>query len=119
VRFLGKLPRQAVWETLNQIDVVVVPSVWYETFSFIVSEAFAAGVPVVASRLGPLAERVRDGVDGLLVSPDDVPAMKKVLQRFLQEPELLPQLQQGILPVRTLDDHVAEIESVYQNVLLK
>jgi glycosyltransferase involved in cell wall biosynthesis len=116
VRFLGKLPREAVWDTLNQVDVVVVPSMWYETFSFIVSEAFAAGVPVVASRLGPLAERVRDGVDGLLVPPGDAQAMRRALLRFLQEPELLLQLQQGIPPVRTLDDHVAAVESLYLDV---
>jgi glycosyltransferase involved in cell wall biosynthesis len=117
VRFLGKLTREEVWETLAQVDVVVVPSMWYETFSFIVSEAFAAGVPVVASRLGPLADRVRDGVDGLLVPPGDSRALQNALRQFMENPALLPQLRAGIRPVRTMDDYVAEIESVYRAVL--
>ncbi len=117
VRFLGKLTRGAVWETLAQVDVVVMPSLWYETFSFIVSEAFAAGAPVVASRLGPLADRVNDGVDGLLAPPGDPQALQSALLRFLQEPELLGRLQEGIKQVRTLDDHVTEIESVYRAAL--
>lgn len=117
VRFLGKLTHQAVWDTLAQVDVVVVPSLWYETFSLIISEAFAAGVPVVASNLGPLADRVTDGKDGLLVSPGDVEAWRHALQRFLQEPDLLPRLKKGIQPVRTLADHVSELEAFYQGVL--
>jgi glycosyltransferase involved in cell wall biosynthesis len=116
VRFLGKLTRVEVWETLAKVDVLVVPSMWYETFAFVVSEAFAAGVPVVASQLGPLADRVRDGVDGLLVPPGDVKALQNALLRFLQDPTLLPRLRAGIRPVRTIEDHVKDIEVVYQAV---
>ncbi len=117
VRFLGRLTRESVWDTLAQVDIVVVPALWYETFSFIVSEAFAAGVPVVASRLGPLADRVRDEVDGLLVRPGDPQALRQVLLRFWQEPGLLARLRAGIRPVRTLENHVTELESVYKTVI--
>lgn len=117
VRFLGRLTRESVWDTLAQVDIVVVPALWYETFSFIVSEAFAAGVPVVASRLGPLADRVRDEVDGLLVRPGDPQALRQVLLRFWQEPGLLARLRAGIRPVRTLENHVTELESVYKTVV--
>lgn len=117
VRFLGKLTRQEVWQTLAQVDVAVVPSIWYEAFSFIVSEAFAMGVPVVASKLGPLADRVADGVNGLLVPPNNAQALQRALLRFLQEPGLASQLRAGIGPVRTLNDCVAEIEQLYGAVL--
>ncbi len=117
VRFWGKLTHEAVWDIWSQVDVVVVPALWYETFSFIVSEAYAAGVPVVASRLGPLADRVKDGIDGLLVPAGDVPALGAALQRFLQEPALLAHLQSGIQPVRTLDDHVNDLETVYDPII--
>jgi glycosyltransferase involved in cell wall biosynthesis len=117
VRFLGRLTRESVWDTLAQVDVVVVPTLWYETFSFIVSEAFAAGVPVVASRLGPLVDRVSDEVDGLLVPPGDPQALRRALLRFWQEPDLLARLRAGIRPIRTLDDHVTELESVYKTAV--
>lgn len=113
VRFLGRLTREQVWQTLAQVDVVVVPSLWYETFSFIVSEAFAAGVPVVASRLGPLAERVHDGVDGLLVPPGDAAAWRAALQRLVDEPDLLARLQANVRPPMTLDEHADRIEALY------
>jgi glycosyltransferase involved in cell wall biosynthesis len=117
VRFLGQLQRTEVWKILAQVDVLVVPSMWYETFAFVISEAFAAGVPVVASRLGPLADRVRDGVDGLLVSPGDVEALQKTLLRFREDPTLLSRLRSGIRPVCTIEDHVRDIESIYRAVL--
>ncbi len=119
VRFLGKLSRAAVWETLAQVDVLVAPSLWYETFAFVVSEAFTAGVPVIASRLGPLAERVRHEVDGLLAPPGDVLALRQALRRFLQEPGLLDRLQGGIGPVQTMEAHVAKVETAYEAVLHK
>jgi glycosyltransferase involved in cell wall biosynthesis len=102
---------------LAQIDVLVVPSIWYETFAFVISEAFAAGVPVVASRLGPMADRVRHEVDGLLVKPNDVPALRHALQRLCHNPELLDKLRSGIEPVKTFDDFALEIEALYQSVL--
>jgi glycosyltransferase involved in cell wall biosynthesis len=113
VRFLGRLTRDQVWEMLAQVDIVAVPSLCYESFSFIVSEAFAAGVPVVASRLGPLAERVHDDVDGLLVLPGDAAAWRTTLQRLVDEPDLLDRLRASVRPPMTLDEHVDRIETLY------
>jgi glycosyltransferase involved in cell wall biosynthesis len=113
VRFLGRLTREEVWDTLAQVDVVVVPTLWYETFSFIISEAFIAGVPVIASRLGPVADRVRDGVDGLLVPPGDVSAWRAALQRLVEEPNFLARLRANVRPPMTLNEHVGRIEALY------
>jgi len=117
VRFLGKLTRGEVWETLAQVDVVTVPTLCYETFSFIVSEAFAAGVPVVASRLGPLADRVHDGVDGLLVPPGDTDAWRETLQQLVDAPNLLDRLRANVRPPVTPEEHAGRIESLYAQIV--
>ena len=117
VSFLGDLTRQKVWETLAQIDVLIVPSLWYETFVFVVSEAFAAGIPVVASRLGPLADRIHDGINGLLVPPNDSEILHQTLSHLIQHPDLLSQLGDGIGPVETIETHVTKLEAVYDTVL--
>jgi glycosyltransferase involved in cell wall biosynthesis len=118
-RFWGKLSRAQVWDLLTQVAVVVVPSLWYETFTFVISEAFAAGVPVVASRLGPLADRVRHGVDGLLVAPDDPLALRAALQQLLDDPALLARLRRGIAPVEDIESHTSKIEALYQQILAR
>ena len=88
VRFLGKLPRDEVLAALGRAQLVVIPSRVgaggdMEGTPVVLCEAMAAGVPVVASRLGGLGECLDDGVDGLLVAPDDVDALTTTLGKAL------------------------------------
>ncbi|RMF61260.1 MAG: glycosyltransferase [Calditrichaeota bacterium] len=117
VHFLGHQDRAGVWKTLAQVDILVVPSLWYETFAFVISEAFAAGVPVIASSLGPLKDRIKDEVDGLLVPPGDKQAMRAAMQRFLDDPELILRLRSGITPPDTIEKHSRMIEEIYKAIV--
>jgi glycosyltransferase involved in cell wall biosynthesis len=117
VRFLGRLSRAQVWDTLARVDGVVVPTLWYETFSFIVSEAFMMGLPVIASRIGPIADRVHDGVDGILVPPGDVQAWRVALQRLVDAPDLHAELQRNVAPPLTLDEHARQLEQRYAQLI--
>jgi glycosyltransferase involved in cell wall biosynthesis len=116
-RFLGTLTQAEVQDTLAHTDVVAVPSLCQETYSFIVTEAFAAGVPVIASRIGALEERIRDGVDGVLLPPGATGAWRIAVQRLINEPSLLRQLGANVPPVKTLDEHVDQVEALYAAVL--
>lgn len=116
VRFLGRLDRAGVWRALSEADVVAVPTLWYETYSFIISEAFAAGAPVLASRLGPIADRVRDGVDGLLLPPGDVAAWRSALQSLVDSPDTLARLRQGLRAPPTLAQHADDLEKLLATV---
>jgi glycosyltransferase involved in cell wall biosynthesis len=113
VRFLGRLTRAQVWETLGQIDALLVPSLWHETFSLITHEALAAGVPVIASRVGALAETVRDGVDGLLLPPGDVGAWRRALERLACDVGYVASLNRGRRRPITLAEHMGQIEDLY------
>ena len=117
IRFPGRVARDALWAGLAEADVLAVPSLWYETAALVIQEGFAAGLPVLASDLGALRERVQDGVDGLLLPAGDVAAWRKALRRLRDEPELWSQLRRGIRPVRTLDENVADIMDIYAQVL--
>jgi glycosyltransferase involved in cell wall biosynthesis len=117
VRFFGTLTHAQVWDMLSQVDVVAVPSLWYETFSLIVHEAFAADRPVIASGLGALGEVVRDGVDGLSVLPGDVDAWENALRRVSDSSDLRDRLRAGIRPPLTLDEHVTKLETIYADAL--
>lgn len=117
IRYLGALSRADVWDTLSQADVLVVPSLWYETFSLITHEAFAAGLPVVASRLGVLADAVRDDVDGLLVNVGDVSAWRDTLQRVIDDPALLARLRCAVRPPMPQEEHVRRVEMIYEQTL--
>lgn len=71
VELLGSLPAAAVYEQMARATALVLPSVWYENFPRTLVEAYANGLPVIASRLGAMATLVRDGETGLLFAPGD------------------------------------------------
>jgi glycosyltransferase involved in cell wall biosynthesis len=71
VRWLGALPRQQVYEAMAAATVLVVPSDWYEPFGLSVVEAYAMGLPVIASKSAGLEEIVHDGQTGLHFEPGD------------------------------------------------
>lgn len=117
VTFFGKLDRDAIWQMLTQVDAIVVPSLWYETFCFVISEAHAMGVPVIASNLGVLAERVHDGQDGYLFPPGDAKTLQEVLARLQANPQQLDALRVQITAVTTFQEHIHQIEAIYKQQL--
>ena len=68
---LGLLPRADVLTVMKSVRALVFPSLWYEGWPVTIIEAFACGLPVIASRLGAMAEMVEDGRTGLLFTPGD------------------------------------------------
>lgn len=113
----GAVPHDLVGQVLAETDVLAVPSLWYENSPVIIQEAFAAGVPVVASRLGALAEKVTHEVSGLLVAPGDVRAWEETLRRLTDEPDLLGHLRRGIPQVMTIQDHMRRLEAIYERIV--
>jgi glycosyltransferase involved in cell wall biosynthesis len=83
VEFTGRLQRSAVLEAVSRAELMVVPSTWYEGFPMVVAESFACGTPVVASRIGSLAELVQNGVTGRHFTPGDAPALALAVQHLL------------------------------------
>jgi glycosyltransferase involved in cell wall biosynthesis len=69
--FLGSLPRSSVLHELRRSIALVLPSVWFEGFPLVVLEAFAVGTPIIASRIGSLAELIEDEDTGLLVESNN------------------------------------------------
>jgi phosphatidylinositol alpha-mannosyltransferase len=87
IRVLGKVDDQRKREELARADVLCAPSLRGESFGMVLTEAFAAGTPVVASDIAGYRDVVRDGVDGVLVPPADPQALAEALRDLWEEPE--------------------------------
>jgi phosphatidylinositol alpha-mannosyltransferase len=87
VRVLGKVDDERKREELERADVLCAPSLRGESFGMVLTEAFAAGTPVVASDIAGYRDVVRNGVDGVLVPPADPQALAESLRDLYDEPE--------------------------------
>ncbi|NIV38349.1 MAG: glycosyltransferase [Anaerolineae bacterium] len=113
---VGVYDRTDVSRILQGLDVVVVPSVWYENSPNTILEAFSHRTPVVASDLGGMAELVEEGVNGLRFTPGDASSLAAKLRQLIDQPGLLAQLRAGIGPVKSVAEEMAELLEVYRAV---
>jgi glycosyltransferase involved in cell wall biosynthesis len=91
VHFLGRLAREEVAELLSQATALVLPSA-HENAPIVIAEAMAAGLPVVATRVGGVSEMVRPGETGFLYDAGDVNGLTACLGVLLKDPDLVRRL---------------------------
>jgi glycosyltransferase involved in cell wall biosynthesis len=113
ITFKTPVSAENVISTLTDYDLLAVPSQWLETGPMVVLEAFAAGVPILGSNLGGIAELVQHEVNGILVEAASVTAWSKNIQQLCQDRELLIRLRSGIQPPQTMEAVAAEMLSIY------
>jgi glycosyltransferase involved in cell wall biosynthesis/SAM-dependent methyltransferase len=116
INFAGSFPNEKMTAELGKVDVLVVPSTWYENTPLVIYSALAARIPVVASNLGGMAEVVRHGENGLLFEPGDPEDLARQLSRLIEDPALLTKLGENAGNVRTVKDSVDEMLGLYERL---
>jgi glycosyltransferase involved in cell wall biosynthesis len=89
IEYFGNRPHEEVIARLKQASVFLLPCEWYEGFPHTILEAYACGVPIIASRIGTLADVVLDGKTGILFEPGNAADMAAKLEAILEDPEKL------------------------------
>jgi glycosyltransferase involved in cell wall biosynthesis len=113
ISFRGTFAYDDLGSVLAALDVLVVPSRWYENAPGVIFEAFAAGMPVVATDLGGMSEFVRPGKNGLLFALEDPQDLARQLHGLAAERDLLERLRAGIEPVKTVGEYADELIELY------
>ncbi|MEQ9667668.1 glycosyltransferase [Coleofasciculus sp. G2-EDA-02] len=116
IHFKCPVPANEVVKILADYDLLAVPSQWLETGPMVVLEAFAAGIPVIGSHLGGIAERVEHKVNGLLVEPNSIEAWYRELQRLCRDRDLRLRLEAGIHPPDTMQIVAEKMMTLYRHV---
>jgi glycosyltransferase involved in cell wall biosynthesis len=117
VEFKASVPSEKVIPTIRGYDAVVVPSQWLETGPLVVLEAFAAGVPVIGSNLGGIAELVKEGVNGFLVNATEAEEWHKTLKRLCADAAALAKLHRSNTRPPTMSAVAQTMIRLYQRLL--
>ena len=115
VNFKAPVENERVSVILRDYDLLAVPSRCLETGPLVVLEAFAAGIPVIGSDLGGIAELIKNGVNGLLVRTNSVSEWANALQRCEHDRCLIMKMRSVSQP-RKMIDIAAEMKSLYRRV---
>jgi glycosyltransferase involved in cell wall biosynthesis len=89
IESLGMRDRSYVQQTMAHATILILPSTWDEAFPVVIAEAFAAGLPIVASRLGAMAELIEDGQTGRLFVPGDATQLARTIESVVARPREL------------------------------
>ena len=95
IKFIGLLERNEVYKQMKEARVLIFPSQWYETFGMTIIEAYACGLPVIASRLGVMQEIVHDGRTGLHFTPGDADDLARKVEWAWAHPEEMRKMGQN------------------------
>ncbi len=116
---LGRVDHDELWRRLHNADVLCAPSLSGESFGMILTEAFAAGTPVIASNIAGYADVVNDRHDGVLVPPADPQRLAEELQSLYHDPSR--RLEMGAAALQSAKryawPHIAqEVEEIFERV---
>ena len=114
-----------VQEVFNDVDAIVVPSIWYENSPLVIHEAQQVGVPVVTANAGGMKEYVHHEVNGLLYKHRDVEDLARQMQRLIDKPDLAQQLGKkrylysvtGDIP--SIEQQTEELEKLYTQLIAR
>lgn len=116
VRLAGTFGREELPGVMRDLDVLVVPSLWYENSPNAILEAFAFGVPVVTSDFGGMAELVQDEINGRLFSVGDATDLAEKLTELARDPSGVEGLRSGIPAVKVIEEEIGELEGIYRRL---
>lgn len=102
----------------SNIDILVVPSVAYEGYGLVVQEAFASGIPVIASNIGALNESVRDMENGMLFKVGQSEDLAQKMKIMAENNDLIEKFKRGIKTVKDIKQYADEYEKVYHDLLI-
>ncbi len=113
VQFSGSFPNDQIGLILSQLDVLLVPSLWFENAPLVIHSAQAAGVMVVASDVAGIAELITDGDNGRLFPAGDVDRLAGIIAALAQDRDQIERYSERARMPKTIASYVEELIAVY------
>jgi glycosyltransferase involved in cell wall biosynthesis len=116
-QLMGAFKNADVARILSEIDVLVIPSLWFENAPLTIQEAALARIPVIASDIGGLAEHVIEGRNGLKFYTGNPADLRNKLAWFIEDFSRCDQFDFASVPIVSIQDDAARMEQRYSDLL--
>ena len=122
IEFKGGYRHEELNSIMSDIDILVVPSLWHETYSIIITEALLCGIPVITTDLPSQKNRITDYKSGFLVKPGDPHDLAEKIEYVIKTPEFIDSAKEYIRNIETkkfpsIEDYVSRITEIYNEIL--
>jgi glycosyltransferase involved in cell wall biosynthesis len=120
ITFHGKYESEQLAEVMENIDVLVAPSLSYENYPLVLHEALASHVPVIATDLGGMAEKITDEINGYTFKPGDPADLRKKMDVIIRNPNVLNPMKTNIkenMVIPKVEQEAYEYLEIYRNVI--
>jgi len=116
IRWHGQLFYKEVMDVIGQYDLLVLPSMIAEMAPLVSREAFAAGIPVIGTDVGGIAEEIRNGENGFLFEMGNVDKLRGILKKISEDSSILNRLYKQLPVPRSFEEVAREMEAEYYAV---
>lgn len=117
IKFCGTFPNQEIAKIISGIDVLVVPSLWYENAPLVIYSAQADRCPVIAANLGGMAELIEHEVNGLLFNKGDIIQLSTMIRRLCENRALVKELASHAKQPKSSEQYSVELEMFYNEFI--
>ncbi len=117
IHFKGYYNNWEIAKVLAEIDILIVPSIWFENSPLVIHEASLARIPVIVTDLGGMAEYVKNNVNGLLFERNNVDDLLDKIMMFIRNPNLIDELGNNPIYVQSAEEHAKSVEEIYFKIL--
>jgi len=116
VEFCGSYNYEEMPKILDEIDILVVPSIWWENSPLILLRALAHNVPAIVSDLGGMTELINDGENGFVFEAGNVQSLAEVLRKIGEDPTILNEMKARIRHPPRIEEEAFEYERIYHKI---
>lgn len=118
LRFMGSYKSADLPHLMREVDWTIVPSTWWENAPVVIQEAFHHRRPIIASDIGGMAEKVRDGIDGLHFRTANPESLAETMARAM-DPAVWDRLHAGIRPPTTAEGSAHRHAALFETLLAR
>jgi glycosyltransferase involved in cell wall biosynthesis len=117
IKFCGTFSPESISEIYANIDILIIPSRWFENAPLVLRNALHTKTPIVGVNIGSIPELVKDGTTGLLYENESLSDLINKLNQFIKNPSLMSKNIDGFPKQKSIDENANELLAYYQKLI--